>query len=38
MMANQSDATRNNSVGPVLRSGEIADAVIQLDDRAAPEF
>ena len=28
-MADQGDAERNNSVGPVLRAGEMADAVIQ---------
>ena len=39
-MANKSDAERNNSVGPVLRSGEMADAVIQAmqEDNPNKEF
>jgi toluene monooxygenase system protein D len=39
-MAGQGEAERNNSVGPVLRAGEIADAVIQAmqEDNPGKEF
>jgi toluene monooxygenase system protein D len=39
-MAGQGEGERNNSVGPVLRSGEMADAVIQAlkEDNPGKEF
>lgn len=39
-MAGKSDAERKNSVGPVLRAGEMADAVIQAleEDNPGKEF
>lgn len=39
-MANRGEVERNNSVGPVLRAGEMADAVIQAmqEDNPGKEF